>query len=511
MENDVKAVELFFGIVSPVGIDTEASVNILKSALQSVGYDAHHIKLSKQLRALNPQLSQISDESERILEHMSKGNEARAKIKRGDAVALLSLPEVKSVRDKNKKDEEKVAYRNAYIFDSLKHPEEIKSLKKIYGDHFFVISIYEPREDRIEWLTQKISASSSAHASKNKTEESRKNAETIINKDKEDDPKFHPYGQSVRDTFHLADLFVEKKDLDKQTRRFIRLLFGARFITPTIDEYGLRLAQTVALKSADLSRQVGAVVLGDRGELISAGCNEVPQPEIGVFWENDEINGYKDHRDFKNLEDANVAKKNDMLAELFQTLKNEGWLSEELQKLDKDALVRKALYEDDSKLLKDTRINSLLEFGRIVHAEMSAITDAARRGQSLLNRTLYCTTFPCHGCARHIIAAGINKVIFIEPYPKSLTEELYEGMVKIDGNQADRNNVCFVPFIGVAPKKYESLFSKLERKRKNGSSLDENHVNKEPRIDNPDVSHSYLQKEDAWITHTKDLLSSKKS
>lgn len=511
MEKDSKPVELFFGIVSPVGIDNDMTFNALKGALQSIGYSVHHIKLSKQLRILNPNLSSIADESDRILQFMDEGSKARAKIKRGDAVALLSLPEIKYLRNKHKKDDDKVAYGNAYVFDSLKHPEEIKSLKKIYGDHFFTVSVYEPREERIEWLTQKISASSTEHASKKKALKAKENALKIIEKDKEDDPEFSPFGQSVRDAFPLADLFIEKKDLENQINRFIRLLFGARFITPTIDEYGLRLAQTVALKSADLSRQVGAVVLGDRGELIAAGCNEVPQPEIGVFWENDETDNYKDHRDFKKVEDANVAKKNDMLSELFEALKKEGWLSDELNNLDKDDLVKKALYEDGSKILKDTRINSLLEFGRIVHAEMAAITDAARRGQALLNKTLYCTTFPCHGCARHIIAAGINKVVFIEPYPKSLTGELYEGMVKIDECQADENNVRFVPFIGIAPKKYESLFSKLERKRKNGSAIDENHVNKEPRIDNPDVSHSYLKKEDGWITHTKKLVSLKES
>lgn len=62
-----------------------------------------------------------------------------------------------------------------------------------------------------------------------------------------------------------------------------------------------------------------------------------------------------------------------------------------------------------------------------MHAEMFAITDAARRGLSVRDATLYCTTFPCHMCARHIIASGIRKVVYIEPYPKSMAKGALQG------------------------------------------------------------------------------------
>jgi deoxycytidylate deaminase len=41
----------------------------------------------------------------------------------------------------------------------------------------------------------------------------------------------------------------------------------------------------------------------------------------------------------------------------------------------------------------------ILEFGRVIHAEMSAISDAARLGRATKDATLFCTTFPCHICA----------------------------------------------------------------------------------------------------------------
>lgn len=503
--NANKNFELFFGIVAPAGIDTKKTFNAIKTSLEEAQYKTHDIRLSKKLSILDSSLPKITNEGDRILRHMDAGNDARKKLERGDTVALLSLKEVKDIRKKELKGEDKKpAYGNAYVFNSLKHPDEIKSLKQIYGDHFFVISVYQPKLERIDNLTNKIKTSSPKQATSIKTKKAKEAAKKIIEKDEKDDLSYGAFGQNVRGTFPFADLFVNEEKQSEQIKRFIHLLFGARYVTPTRNEYGMQIAQTVAFKSADLSRQVGAVIISGEGSIVSAGCNEVPHPHIGTFWEGDQ---YEDHRDFKKAVDANVEKKNDLLRELFEKLQKKGWLNVDLTKSDPEKLVEKALYDPDHMFLKETRINNLLEFGRIVHAEMSAITDAARSGRSVLNSTLYCTTFPCHMCARHIIAAGIKKVIFIEPYPKSLTEELYNGMVKIDEGKAENNHVSFEAFIGVAPKQYEKLFKMLRRKDKHGNALPPEKIDYYPRIDKPDISLSYLNEEDIWFMHTKKLLS----
>ena len=72
-----------------------------------------------------------------------------------------------------------------------------------------------------------------------------------------------------------------------------------------------------------------------------------------------------------------------------------------------------------------SQIGEITEYGRMVHAEMNAIADAARLGRPVAGATLYVTTFPCHNCAKHIIASGIARVVFIEPYAKSRAELLY--------------------------------------------------------------------------------------
>jgi len=61
---------------------------------------------------------------------------------------------------------------------------------------------------------------------------------------------------------------------------------------------------------------------------------------------------------------------------------------------------------------------------------MDAILALARGGETgIVGSTLYCTNYPCHYCAKHIIAAGINRVVYLEPYEKSLARKLHFGVL----------------------------------------------------------------------------------
>jgi deoxycytidylate deaminase len=143
--------------------------------------------------------------------------------------------------------------------------------------------------------------------------------------------------------------------------------------------------------------------------------------------------------------------------------------------------------------LKDEKVQhsqfmDALENSRVIHAEMSAITDAARLGYPLRGSTLFCTTFPCHMCAKHIIAAGIGRVIFLEPYPKSLTSDLHADAVVIEG--ADRGKypnypaVKFDHFCGVSPRRYREMFERHKRKDDHGNFIEWNDDNiARPTID----------------------------
>lgn len=53
---------------------------------------------------------------------------------------------------------------------------------------------------------------------------------------------------------------------------------------------------------------------------------------------------------------------------------------------------------------------------RTAHAEMNAITNAARNGVKIEGATVYCQMTPCRTCAMAIINAGIKRVHCIRKY-----------------------------------------------------------------------------------------------
>jgi deoxycytidylate deaminase len=151
-----------------------------------------------------------------------------------------------------------------------------------------------------------------------------------------------------------------------------------------------------------------------------------------------------------------------------KALADANWLVESRASLLPNDLAQEALYNGE-KPLAGTMVASLLEFGRIVHAEMAAVCDAAMRGVSIKGGTLYCTTFPCHMCARHIIAAGIDRVVYIEPYPKSRAKDLYRRAIQVDRDrESDDDAVKFEAFVGIAPTRFLELFEMVERKDDQG-------------------------------------------
>lgn len=49
---------------------------------------------------------------------------------------------------------------------------------------------------------------------------------------------------------------------------------------------------------------------------------------------------------------------------------------------------------------------------RAIHSEIAAISAAARQGISLEGATIVVTRYPCEACARAIVEAGIQKVVY---------------------------------------------------------------------------------------------------
>ena len=61
---------------------------------------------------------------------------------------------------------------------------------------------------------------------------------------------------------------------------------------------------------------------------------------------------------------------------------------------------------------------------------------------------------------------AICRVVFIEPYPKSLAEQLHGDAIAVDDAARQGNVVHFQHFTGVSPRNYIALFT-TTGKRKN--------------------------------------------
>lgn len=485
--------ELFFGLIAAAGTDSKKVQNNLEEKLRSIGYTPITIRLSEIIpevwKIVDPDALPIdmSHEDKRIESLMLGGDKIREKLLREDAISLLAVSKIRAFRVNRGADEDQPLWNHAFIFNSLKHPKEINTLREIYRDSFFAISIYSSHENRKKHLKRIIAKSYHSMDENSYTYQACKIIET--------DQKRHgnDFGQNVRDTFPLGDVFINVDKNQAQISRFVDLIFGSPFLTPTIDEHGMFHARAAALRSADLSRQVGALISTSMGEFIAAGCNEVPAPGGGSYWAGQPKSF--DDRDYVHGRDANAVMKYDILTEVFDILKDNNWLIDSCMCEEPRSLAEAVLDGKKGISFKNARVASLIEFGRIVHAEMSAITDAARRGIPVLNATLYCTTFPCHMCARHIISAGISRVVYIEPYPKSMTKDLYKKSITVEGNtDSPGQSVKFEPFIGISPEIYMKFFSKPQRKDDKGYAVSWNAEQSSPRYVSMKSFHIVLEK-----------------
>jgi len=466
--------ELFIGLVAPVGTDHNLLTEILEDTLKSLGYETIVIRLAALLHSF-PRYKKLPQEpiDKYISLHQKAGNEFRELTQRPDALAVLGIGAIREARKKRNGDPRQIIPNCAYIIRSLKTPEEVKTLRAVYGNAFILIGSSAPYEIRRRYLANVIAISHHSF----QYEQFLPVAEELMLRDQEEIGK--TFGQNLRNSYHLADIFVdasETKLLRDSVERGIELLFGNTFHTPSKDEYGMFLATGAALRSAELGRQVGAVIANDEGAVIALGTNEVPKVGGGQYWAGDD----PDYREFVMREDSNDKHKKGLLVDLLSRLSEDKWLSEDKLKIDANELASLALDPERSPSISEAQLKYLIEFMRAVHGEMAALTDAARRGVSTEGTTMYVTTFPCHLCAPHIVAAGIKRVVYLEPYAKSLAVQLYPDSVSVDRSERKEPQIPFEPFIGIAPRKYIDLFTMLQRK-KNGRVLEFQKANAKQR------------------------------
>lgn len=507
-------IDIVIGLIGAVGTHLDQVESAIENELQTYAYKYELIKLSKFIKQF-PGYADLDKASmhrrDYYMEAIDGGNAIRARL--GDASALVqwAVTEIHGYRSFKLEDEKRA---RCFVIDQIKTPKEVRFLREVYGDLFYCIAIYADEDLREDRLTREFERD--RHEQQEKGLGPAAAARTVIERDHKEKGD---YGQNVRGAFVEADYFVrsdEQLDIEKAIERFFFLVFDKPYISPTKSEIAMMHAKTAALRSADLSRQIGATIVARDGRILTTGCNEVPKAGGGQYWEDD----LDDSRDWVLGFDANDKKKRQGILELIDAL-NDKIRDEFLDNFPNQ------LYEDlvKSRALDDTLVDSLIEFGRIVHAEQAAMNAACMDGVSIRDADLYCTTYPCHMCARQLVSCGIRNVFYIEPYPKSQVTELYEDSIepnprlsrrqylqRLNDATLDFQKVYFIPFEGVAPRRYGALFSNQRRKTNEGDKLVFNPLAAMPRLApkyadpvsaEQIIEHEIRPKIEAWLAEAE--------
>lgn len=426
--------ELVIGVIRPVGTSDEKFRAALSSALLPYMYTVVHIKLSDLLRDEAAQRGDVipeDDEEARINALMDEGDNLCERYGTGSAVALLGVADIRRHRWEanaasgvsDAEAAETPVPRIAYVLDSLKRPAEVTHLRRIYGDHFLAVSLQAGLATREKALDAKVHQQRPTL----KLAERKERIATLVARDLKETDEF---GQNILRTFPMADVFLDlERDVTAQASQVVDLLFDSpESRPPTEAEFSMMLADVASTRSPELGLKVGAALMNATGKVVGLGHNahpnadEVPQFDLSTT-------------DIVEL----VA---DTISRLPESVLTPGARAEFAQ--DPDAFATTLLAGP----LEKSRLRDLTEFQRPVHAEMNALLAALQTQAQTAGGTMYVTAYPCHHCARHLIALGLD-VTYLEPYPKSRAESMYGAAV----------GEHFHAFTGVAPRRFPQLFA----------------------------------------------------
>lgn len=494
-----KSLEVVIALVGYAGAGCTEIANKLEISLKSKGYEPKRVKLSKIIQELSesdiPTVSTDQtkigiDSLNRAIELQNQGDILREKHS-PDIIVRKAIETFQEFRDNQEVGQSRIAF----ILDSVKHLDEIELLRELYGPSFRLLAVHCSKPIRFKRLHGELYSDAKFRGS----DEAK--VESFMNRDEKDKNK-NPFGQQVRDAFYLGDYFLDNDHENDETDkikvindidRFTDLLLGKRLFRPTREESGIYHAFSASRHSACLSRQVGASLHTADGRIISNGANEVPMFGGGVYGEDtggDEkrcfgwefskgdliFTGCHNTRKKREIKD-DIA--NWLTNEFFNNIANK--LSEDNNDFDKNNFllqIKKGIEINKNELENAPGIGQLIEFSRSIHAEMDAILTASRSGHSTKNTILYCTTYPCHNCARHLVTAGVKQVVYVEPYVKSLALELHSDSLT---DQKDRNEsedkaqtkMLIKAFTGVGPRMFDLHFKKTrELKNDDGTYIE---------------------------------------
>jgi deoxycytidylate deaminase len=342
------------------------------------------------------------------------------------------------------------------IIDSIKNDGECQTLRQF--PYFYLFSVHADENIR-EKRTLK------AGRFKKTTDFAKVDA-----RDKEEE--IH-YGQQVKKCNYLSDIIINNnynfpQKATKARRQFIDEIYN-KYISliqlkkkglitpdnlPTNDETMMTMAYAQSRKSSCLKRKVGALIVSVENEqsgndydrsiqenvhILSSGYNEVPMGSVPCIFNKEYEMCYRDFLQEKQAKGINYCPscgKKIKLPKITCKTQNCKFECDEFIKacpeckneLDVKYICPKCHTDVFKKYLTSVSNGKLLDMCRALHAEEHALLHLTKIiGQTSNNLVLYTTTYPCNLCANKIVAAGITKVVYADPYPMKEAKNILES------------------------------------------------------------------------------------
>lgn len=319
------------------------------------------------------------------------------------------------------------------MIDALRNSYEIEFFRARYNA-FYLFSILASEPVRKRRLDEQGVNEEEYKAIKK--EEEAKTAEYLVSKNKKETKKQQdPFGsQKIIECISRGDVFINndrnseeaKAKLRYQLMKYVALIRHPGLVTPTNDERSMQIAFTARYSSGCISRQVGAVVVGQEGYIRGMGWNDPPEGFIPCLYRtHKELIVCGDKNLFSNYE-RNIhfikrikeeKQKNPALLDnapfCFKDYQKNIEFDEFLENIEKDK--KENIKKHKDKILKFYK-NPSRE--RALHAEENAFLQITKvGGEPVVGGTLYSTAFPCQLCAKKSMQLKIKRIVYIDPYP----------------------------------------------------------------------------------------------
>lgn len=344
------------------------------------------------------------------------------------------------------------------IIDGIRNVGEVEALRQF--PNFFLLSVQADRDVRKRRLTRK-----ERFATEHEFELA----------DQRDGDEHAPFGQQVLKCNDLANVvlvndgdiaeeaglqrrtYVEDEVYKKHVYLLEQLSKGAtpREPGPSVDETMMTVAYCESARSSCVKRKVGAVISAGGGQLVSAGHNDVPEGAQPCY--RDPAYGWcaRDLIQERAAKELRFCPRCGDKIEVHATCASCG---RELTAFAKrcpycraDAAVEYSCPGCRAEVFQEflpggpASGGKLLDMCRAIHAEEYAILNLTRSGTPTPpGAVMYTTTFPCNLCANKIVAAGIARVVYAEPYVTREAHAILKGKdIQVDRFRGVKSGAYF--------------------------------------------------------------------